>query len=123
MRAQLHKAADEQGVQLKGVVYDRPMVSTKKATEHHTGSAKIGSIAEWAVGPMDTESTVLGLKDKTTPILVSHDQRTDSDGNNVLFATQGKDFSDSLRIAGFTDVTPSSTPATSTWTTKKRRRR
>jgi acetyl esterase/lipase len=102
--AQLHKAADDHGVQLKGVVYDRPMVSTKDATEAHVGSSKIGSIAKWAVGKMDVGGTVPQLNDKSTPILVSHDRRKDSDNQDVRFAIQGKAFGDGLTTAGFTNV-------------------
>ena len=96
---QLHKAADAAGVPLNGVVYDRPMVSTRDATEAHTGSARIGSMAERAVGPMDIRETVPSLTGKTTPILVSYDRLKDN-----LFAQQCMAFGDSLTEAGFTNV-------------------
>jgi RTX toxin RtxA len=77
--AKLHQSLENQGVQVKGVVYDRPMTSVYEAAKAHMGGGPVGGIAgmigRWGAGPMDTRGKVESLSTTgTTPVLVTYDR-------------------------------------------------
>lgn len=80
--AKLHESAENQGMQLKGVVYDRPMTSVKEAATASMGGGVKGWIAgpiagpigAWGAGSMDARSKLREIQTKT-PVIVTYDNQ------------------------------------------------
>lgn len=85
--AKLHESAENQGMQLKGVVYDRPMTSVKEAASAYVGGGvtgimgylaraaggMAGGIGAWGAGSMDARSKLREIETQT-PVIVTHDE-------------------------------------------------
>jgi pimeloyl-ACP methyl ester carboxylesterase/tetrahydromethanopterin S-methyltransferase subunit F len=76
--AKIQESAQRQGLNLKAVVYDRPMTSVFNAAKAHSGGGVTGSLAgqigRWGAGPMDCQAKVKALKPEAAPpMLVTYD--------------------------------------------------
>lgn len=93
--AKLQQSAENQGVTLKGVFYDRPMTSVRAAAKAHQGGGAVGWIAgvlgRWGVGRMSAQAKLEALPDNSkTRILFSHD--------NELLGPNAKKLGDKMQM-------------------------